>query len=93
MPSGVPIVAITYGTKPWWKSRTLWLNIVVLALAAAEAKLQILQPVLKVDVYTWLSFVLPLLNVALRSVTAQPLTLGQQPTAAVTQDVTQEPKP
>ena len=88
MPSGVPVVAITYGTKPWWKSRTLWLNLLVLVLAAVEAKLQLLQPVLKVDVYTWLSFVLPLLNLVLRTVTAQPLTLGQQPTV----EVTQEPK-
>lgn len=89
MPSGVPVIAITYGTKPWWKSRTLWLNLLVLVLAAVEAKMQLLQPVLKVDVYTWLSFCLPLLNLVLRTVTAQPLTLGQQPAV----EVTQEPKP
>lgn len=61
--------------KPWWHSRTLWLNALVLALAAAEAHVKLLQPVLRVDVYQLLAFTLPVLNALLRVLTTQPLAL------------------
>ena len=60
-------------TKPWWLSRTLIVNALLLSLAAAESQLQVLQPLLPVNVYALLAFVLPIVNAALRVVTTQPL--------------------
>lgn len=56
--------------KPWWQSRTLWLNAIVLMLAAAEAKLGVLQGVLPGGLSTWLSFALPVMNAGLRLITS-----------------------
>ena len=80
MPSGVPMidVQVRAASKPWWHSRTLWLNALVLLAAAAETQLQVLQPLLPVNVYSLVAFGLPLLNVLLRVVTQQPLSLGAQ---------------
>ncbi|MDO9094459.1 MAG: hypothetical protein Q8R98_03660 [Rubrivivax sp.] len=80
MPHGVPVVHVQPPTKLWWKSRTLWLNVLVLVLAAAETQLNVLQPLLPVNVYGLVAFGLPLLNVLLRAVTAARLTLTQPPT-------------
>lgn len=56
-------------TKPWYLSRTLWFNAICLALAAAEAQLNVLQGYLPGGVYAWLAFVLPVGNAALRLIT------------------------
>jgi hypothetical protein len=56
-------------TKPWWKSRTLWFNAICLAAAAAESQLGGLQSVLPGGLYTWLAFILPVGNAALRVIT------------------------
>lgn len=71
MPSGTPALTVTVvpHAKPWWRSRTLWLNAVVLALAAAEARLGLLRDVLPLDTYQLLAFALPVANAALRLVT------------------------
>lgn len=61
--------------KPWWQSRTLWLNLAVLVLAAAEANVQMLQPLLPLNIWQVTAFVLPILNAVLRLVTTQALTL------------------
>lgn len=75
MPNGTPnltvTLAVTPAAKPWWHSRTLWLNAVALALAAAESQLQLLQPLLPVNVFALVAFVLPVANAALRFVTTQ----------------------
>lgn len=55
--------------KPWWQSRTLWVNVVVLMLAAAEAQLGLLQGVLPGGLYAWVAFALPVANAGLRLVT------------------------
>lgn len=75
MPHGVPVVEIklTRPAKAWWKSRTLWVNAVVLLLAAAETQLNVLQPLLPVNVYALVAFGLPVMNAVLRLVTAQAL--------------------
>lgn len=65
---------MTPDLKPWWHSRTLWVNAIVLALAAAETQLQILQPLLPVDVYRLVAFGLPVANAVLRLITTQGLT-------------------
>lgn len=55
--------------KPWWQSKTLWLNAIVLSLAAAEDHVGLLQPVLPVNFYQLVAFALPVLNAALRFLT------------------------
>lgn len=57
--------------KPWWQSRTLWVNAIVLALAAAEDHVGLLQPVLPVNIYQLIAFALPVINAALRFITTQ----------------------
>lgn len=65
--------------KRWYKSKTLWLNVVVVVLALAESQLNILQPVLPINFYAAVAFGLPLLNAALRLITTQALRLGAKP--------------
>lgn len=57
--------------KKWWKSRTLWFNAIVAALASAEAAFGVLQPVLPGNVYAWFSIVLAVGNAVLRVITSQ----------------------
>lgn len=57
--------------KKWWKSRTLWFNAIVAALAAAEAAFGVLQGVLPGNVYAWLSITLTVGNAVLRVLTSQ----------------------
>ena len=60
--------------KRWWHSRTLWFNALCAGLAAAEAGFGALAPLLPVNVYGMLAFVLPLGNALLRVLTTRPLT-------------------
>lgn len=60
--------------KTWWKSKTLWFNAVVAALAGAEASFSFLQPIVPVNVYGILAFVLAVGNSVLRLITSQPIT-------------------
>ena len=72
MPSGTPprnIVVATPACKPLWKSRTLWFNLVVAGLAAAEASSGLLQPLMPGNVYGWLVFALTVGNAVLRVLT------------------------
>jgi len=62
--------------KPWWRSKTVIVNLVVLVLAGAESQLNVLQGVLPGNVYTWLAFALPIVNLALRAVTTQGVSLS-----------------
>ncbi len=61
--------------KPWYLSKTLWFNAIVLALAAAETQLKVLQGVLPGGLYAWLAFVLPVGNAALRFITTTAITV------------------
>lgn len=102
MPDGTPTlpptltVQVVPHAKPWWTSRTLIVNAVVLALLMAESHLQMLQPVLPVNVYTVAAFVLPIVNAALRLVTttsiAGPQAAGVAPTPAPEPAATTTPK-
>mgnify|MGYP001298842119 CR=1 FL=1 len=58
-------------TKPWWQSKTLWVNAIVLAMAAAEEHIGLLQSVLPVNVYQLIAFALPVVNAALRFITSK----------------------
>ena len=59
--------------KAWWKSRTLWLNALVLLLATAEAQLGLLREVLPINLYALIAIGLPVLNMVLRVATSVPL--------------------
>ncbi len=61
--------------KRWYRSKTLWFNAIVLALAAAETQLNVLQGVLPGGLYAWLAFVLPVGNAALRFITTTAITV------------------
>jgi hypothetical protein len=71
MPTGTPEITVTFvpPAKPWWRSRTLSVNALALALAAAESQLQMLQPLLPVNVWMLLAFALPVVNAYLRAIT------------------------
>ena len=59
--------------KPWYRSRTLWLNALVAVLLAVETQLHVVQPLLPINVYQLAAFGLPLLNAWLRVITQQPI--------------------
>lgn len=63
--------------KPWWKSRTIWLNVFALVVSALADNWSTLQPVLPAHFYAWVAFVLPVFNVMIRAITTQALTLGR----------------
>lgn len=67
----VPIVVTA---KPWWQSKTLWLNLVAAVLIALELQFSVLQPLLPGNVYAWFSVALTMANAALRVITAVPVT-------------------
>lgn len=59
--------------KPWYTSKTLWLNAVSAGLVALEASTGLMQPYLPVNLYTAVAVGLPVLNAMLRIVTSQGL--------------------
>jgi hypothetical protein len=65
--------------KPWYLSRTLIVNGLVFGVAAAEARLGLIEQLLGVDIYTLIALGLPLLNAALRLITSQPLAASAGP--------------
>lgn len=65
-------------SKPWWASRTLWVNGLVLMLAAAETQLNFLRDVLPGGLFAWVAFGLPVVNAILRFVTTAALSGGKK---------------
>ncbi len=63
--------------KPWYTSKTLWVNAVVAALAALEAGTGMLQPFLPANFYAIVAVGLPVVNAVLRIVTTQGLALSK----------------
>ena len=61
--------------KPWWKSRTLWFNALVAALAALEANARLIQPYVPGNVYGWGVLILSVGNALLRFATSQKVSL------------------
>lgn len=59
--------------KPWWQSKTLWLNAAAAGLIALEAQFSLLQPFLPGNVYAWVATALTVANAALRVITAAPI--------------------
>lgn len=64
-------------TKPWYKSRTIRLNVAAAALMVLEAKFNLLQPFLPGNVYAWFAVALPVINAGLRIITTAPVTFGK----------------
>lgn len=64
-------------TKPWYKSRTIRLNVAAAVLMVIEAKFSLLQPLLPGNVYAWFAVFLPAANAALRIITTAPVTFGK----------------
>lgn len=62
-------------SKPWYQSKVIWFNIVVAALAAAEASAAMIQPFVKGNVYGYGLLLLTVGNAALRIITSQGITL------------------
>lgn len=75
MPDNVPQIDVVPPVKHWLASRTLIINAIALALLAGEAQLHVLQPLLPVNVYALVAFVLPVVNAVLRAITTTALTL------------------
>lgn len=63
--------------KPWYTSKTLWVNALVAALAALEAGTGVLQPFLPANFYAMVAVGLPVVNAVLRIVTTQGLALSR----------------
>jgi hypothetical protein len=55
------------------RSRTYWINGLILAFLGAESQLNILQPLLPVNVYVIAAFALPVINLVLRELTTAPV--------------------
>ncbi len=63
--------------KPWYLSKTVWLNIFAAALLGVEVNLNLVQPHVPVDFYQLMATALPVINLLLRSVTNTGLTLAK----------------
>lgn len=61
--------------KPWYKSKTVWVNAVIAALSSLELSTGILKPYLPTHWYIIVAVFLPMINVALRVITNQKITI------------------
>ncbi len=68
--------AVVVAAKPWWQSKTLWLNLIAAALIALEAQFTLLQPYLPGNVYARFAVVLTVAHSVLRVIPAAPLAFG-----------------
>lgn len=62
-------------SKPWYQSKTIWFNILVAALAAAEVSASMIQPFVQGNIYGYGLLLLTVGNASLRIITTQGLTL------------------
>jgi hypothetical protein len=63
----------TASHKPWWCSKTLWLNALIATFLLAESNVSALQGLLPDTLQKWLVFGLPIVNIWLRAITSQGL--------------------
>lgn len=59
--------------KPFWRSKTLWLNGIVALVAALEVSTGLLKPYVGEDGYVLLMILLPVANAMLRLITSEKL--------------------
>lgn len=62
-------------SKPWWESKTIWLNAAVAAVAVVEATSEALRPFLPPDAVGGLLAAVAAANVALRILSGKPVAL------------------
>lgn len=55
--------------KPWYASKTLWVNAAAAGLVALEASIEIIQPHLPINFYAAMAVALPVINAVLRVIT------------------------
>ena len=67
--------------KPWWESKTIWLNIVVGTIGVVEASSDVLKGIVPPEVMGGILVGAAMLNVVLRSVTGQPVAAKRAPPA------------
>lgn len=58
-------------SKKWYYSKTMLFNLLVASMLLIEQNLNFLQPLLPINIYALLSFVVPLVNMWLRVITTQ----------------------
>lgn len=75
--------------KPWWKSKTLWLNTAVAVGTVVEANFQIIQAHIRAEFYLVLAGLLAGANFVLRFLTNQAVCLGKQPPSQAQQQPSQ----
>ena len=66
-------------SKPWYKSKTLWVNAVFAATTVAEANLQVIQSLMGAQTYLGMLAGAAFINCFLRFITTQGLTTGEKP--------------
>lgn len=66
-----PVLAVP---KPWWKSKTMWFNILIAALLGVEMNIPNLQNFIEPEQYAYLLGAVNIINVVLRTVTKAPVT-------------------
>lgn len=59
--------------KPWYRSKTILVNVFAAGLVALEAVFGLLQPHMPVNFYTALAVALPVVNAMLRVITSEGL--------------------
>lgn len=67
--------------KSRFRSKTHWVNALVIALMGAETQLNVLQPLLPVNVFLLVAFLLPVVNMLLREMTdrgVRPVRMGRR---------------
>lgn len=60
--------------KPWFKSKTIWFNMIMAALVALEASIGALSGVIPANWYIVFSIVLPVGNAMLRVISTMEIT-------------------
>jgi hypothetical protein len=58
-------------SKKWYQSKTMWFNLLVASMLLIEQNINFLQPLLPINLYALLSFIVPLVNMWLRVITSQ----------------------
>jgi hypothetical protein len=70
---------MTAQCKPWWHSKTIWLNTAVAVVAAVEASTDILKQFMPAEAIGPVLAAVGVLNIALRIATGQPIGKQNKP--------------